>query len=50
MEFTEPLPFTEAIRIASERGLLPTNLTSAQISEWDDELKRLSVFSARTNH
>jgi hypothetical protein len=50
MEFTEPLPFTEAIRIASERGLLPTNLTSAQISEWDDELKRLSVFSARTNY
>lgn len=50
MEFTEPLPFEEAIRIASERGLLPTNLSSAQIAEWDDELKRLSVFSARTNH
>jgi hypothetical protein len=50
MEFTEPLPFTEAMRIARDRNLLPTNLTSAQIAEWDDELKRLSVFSARTNH
>ena len=50
MIFTEPLPFTEAMRLAQERGLLPTNLTSAQIAEWDAEIKRLSVFSARTNH
>lgn len=50
MEFTAPLPFQEALRIARERGLLPTNLSSAQIAEWEEELKRLSVFSARTNH
>lgn len=50
MEFTEPVPFEEALRIARERGLLPTNLSSAQIAQWDAELKRLSVFSARTNH
>lgn len=50
MEFTEPLPFLEAIRLAQERGLAPTNLSSAQLHFWDDEIKRLSVFSARTNH
>lgn len=50
MTFTEPLPLTEALQIARDRGLLPTNLSSAQIAEWDDEIKRLSVFSARTNH
>lgn len=49
MEFTEPLDFQEALRIASDRNLLPTNLSSAQIAEWDAELKNLSVFSARTN-
>jgi hypothetical protein len=49
MEFTEPLDFEEALRIARERELLPTNLSSSQIAEWDDELKNLSVFSARTN-
>jgi hypothetical protein len=50
MEFTEPIPFTEAVRAAQDRGLLPTNLSSDQIAEWDSELKELSVFSARTNH
>lgn len=50
MIFTEALPFRDAIRLAQERGLAPTNLSSAQLAEWDDEIKRLSVFSSRTNH
>jgi hypothetical protein len=50
VEFTEPTPLTAAIQIAQDRKLLPTNLSSAQISDWDDEIKRASVFSARTNH
>src|SRR5581483_3835937 len=50
MEFTDPVPLTDAVRIARDHGVLPTTLSSSQIAEWDDELKNLSVFSARTNH
>jgi hypothetical protein len=50
MEFSEPTELTAAWRIARDRGLLPTTLSSAQIAEWSDEIKRLAVFSARTNH
>jgi hypothetical protein len=50
MKFSEPLEFSEALDQARNRGLLPTTANSAQIAEWEDELKRLSVFSARTNH
>jgi hypothetical protein len=50
MQFGEPTDLTQALEIARDRGLLPTTLSSDQIAEWDDELKRLAVFSARTNH
>src|SRR6478672_1671651 len=50
MQFTDPIPLTDAVKIAEARDLLPTNLTAAEIAQWDDEIKRLAVFSARTNH
>lgn len=50
MKFTEPLPFEEALRAAENRGLFPTNLSSAQLQALGDELDRATVFSARTNH
>jgi hypothetical protein len=44
--FTAPLPFAEAIAIAQRKGILPTNLTSAQLSRLEAELKRRAWFSA----
>jgi hypothetical protein len=50
VEFTNPQPLSEAMQIAQQRKLLPTNVGSAEITQWGDELKRFSVFSARTTN
>jgi hypothetical protein len=50
MQFTEPTELTDALRIGRDRGVLPTTANSAQIAEWDEELKRLAIFLAGTNH
>jgi hypothetical protein len=50
MQFTEPTELTDALRIARDRAVLPATASSAQIAEWGEELKRLAVFLAGTNH
>lgn len=47
MTFGEPIPFEEAIAIAQSKGLLPNDLSSAQLSVLDQQLKQRAVFSAR---
>lgn len=43
-----PIPFSEAVTNLQKKGLLPTNLSSAQLKQVDAALRRQSVFSART--
>jgi hypothetical protein len=48
--FTEPTDFTEAMRLASSRTLLPTDLSSQEIRDrFEPDILRRSVFSARTD-
>lgn len=47
MNFDEPIPFDEAIAVAQRKGLLPTNLSSLQLSVLEQQLKQRAVFSAR---
>jgi hypothetical protein len=47
MIYDDPLPYEEAIAIAVRKGLLPNNLSSAQLSYLAGELKRRAIFSAR---
>ena len=42
------LPFKEAVANLKQKGLLPTNLSSADLAQLDAALKRQSMFSART--
>lgn len=49
MTFDEPLPFSEAMDRLESKGLLPTDLSSAEIREqWDSGIIERSIFSART--
>jgi len=41
---------TDAFKLASERGILPTWMGTAEIKELEDNLKARAVFSARTTH
>lgn len=41
------IPFDEAIAIARQKGVLPSNLSSAQLAQLSAQLKRRAVFSAR---
>lgn len=47
MTFLEPLPFYEALDLAQQKQLLPTNLSSAELRQLSADLRRRSVFSAR---
>jgi len=47
--FDDPLPFDEALDELRSKRLLPTLLGSAEIREWDAELRRRSLFSAKVN-
>lgn len=47
MIFIEPIAFEDALKIALDGKLLPTDLGSADIAEWSAELKRRSVFTSR---
>lgn len=47
MKFTEPMPFEEAVAFAKSKKLLPTSLSSRDLSVLKGELKRRAVFSAR---
>ena len=47
MIFLEPLPFREAIAANEIKRLLPTSLSSRELSELDAELRRRARFSAR---
>lgn len=42
------MPFEEAIRLLQQRGVLPTNLTSAQLRQLGDTFHRQNFTSART--
>jgi len=46
---TTPTPFQQAIAVAQQKGLLPSTLSSAQLSRLESQLKRRAVFSARMN-
>jgi hypothetical protein len=50
MQFIEPTELTDALRIGPDCGVLPTTANSAPIAGWDEELKRLAIFLAGTNH
>lgn len=47
--FDKPLPFWEALEKSRERGLLPTELTSAEIGRMRQDVIDRSVLSARCN-
>ena len=47
MEFTEPIPFSEAIAKLQERGILPTALNSAQLGEVEVAIREKAFFSSR---
>lgn len=47
MTFAAPMPFAEALQFAREKELLPTTLSSAQLSKLGGDLKRRATFSAR---
>jgi hypothetical protein len=50
MIFTEPTDFTEAMRLAASRSLLPTDLSSREIRDrFESDILRRAVFSARTD-
>jgi hypothetical protein len=49
MTFDDPIPFDEAIAFAQRKGILPTTLSSAQLSRLKAMLKQRAVFSARMN-
>lgn len=48
MPLNAPTQFGEAIDDLVGKGVLPTNLTSAQIRQLDNGIKRVSFFSAQT--
>ena len=48
MEFTGPVSFAEAVKHLAAQGLMPTGLDSAGIRALDAELRRQSLFSAKT--
>ncbi len=47
MLFTEPLPFKDALASAKVKAILPTNLTSEQLSQLPAAVRERSLFSAR---
>lgn len=48
MIFGEPVSFSEAMGLLAEKGLMPTNLSSAELRRLDADLRARSIFSART--
>lgn len=50
MIFSEPIPFAEAIASREFKAILPTDLSSAQLSAIAPELRERAIFSARTNN
>lgn len=47
MIFTEPLPFSDALRELAEKALLPTDMSTAELRALDAEVRNTSVFMAR---
>ena len=48
MTFDTPVSFAEAVKHLAAQGLMPTGLDSAGIRQLDAELRRQSLFSAKT--
>lgn len=48
MNFTEPIPFREAVRQLAARKIMPTSLSSADLGQLNKQLLNNSVTSART--
>ncbi|MBI3986396.1 MAG: hypothetical protein HY343_05725, partial [Lentisphaerae bacterium] len=46
--FTKPTPFAPALQTLRKRGLLPTTLSSAELSQLPADLRARALFSART--
>jgi hypothetical protein len=49
MDFTTPISFREAVEAMARKKLLPTDLSSAELSGLSQAIKNSSFFSARTN-
>lgn len=47
MTFDVPLPFSEAAKLLAEKGLLPTDMSSAELRDIDAGLRNRSVVMAR---
>ena len=48
MPLTTPMSFREALAYLLRKKALPTNATSAEISQWGAALRDSSLFSAQT--
>lgn len=48
MILSEPIPFREALRRNAVRAVMPTNMSSAELRELNNEILQRSLFSART--
>lgn len=47
MTFDVPLPFSEAAQLLAEKGLLPTDMSSAELRDIDAGVRNRSIFMAR---
>ena len=50
MIFAEPLPLADAVATLRKKGVMPTNLSSADLRAIDGRIREESVLSARTPH
>jgi hypothetical protein len=50
MIFREPIPFAEALQSLRARTILPTNLSSAELTQLAADVRQKSLFSARTTN
>lgn len=48
MTFDSPIPFSKALEILRQKNALPTDLSSADLKSLDVDIRRGSLFSART--
>lgn len=48
MEFDTPIPFREAVKQMAARNVMPTSLTSAELSQVNKEIMRTTFTSAQT--
>lgn len=48
MIFTEPVTFSEAVQLLAEKQILPTDLSFAELRDFDATIRAQSIYSART--